>query len=474
MTIRQILDPINSFQLENVNYNFGYLFNTIRAISGDSDIGDLINQLNQVLNRSETLNQTSQELIDELTPLSMQIVDALTKIDNLGYIGLWDDTTTYQPLNIVSYNGSSFIAKIANTNQEPDEGQYWGLLAQRGSGGGGGGTDIDKATEQQAQNGTNNDNYMTPLRVNNVTGTLSTLETNDKSRLTNAINEVFNRLITHENKIASNTELGNVKVDGTTITIDSNGVISAAPFDNLLPNVTNLSIIDGIITWTNPVGSEFIQSLVYISQQDMTNWTQEYADANATKVYEGTSQSFTYDFTGNVQFYVKVFAQFRVLAAIRYDSGSTIAYTRTRSYFYLNGNELNSKTGGWIPGSSTGVGSQAKNATTLVTVASGLLALRTYVNNTAINLTQFSSIGVKVNVVQSDPANAGFQVRLSSSRDNDAYELGLLTRNQNGEFTMELDVDSINSNAYIKLCATSGASNTRNENAIMEVWGVYK
>ncbi|MGG3987533.1 hypothetical protein [Bacillus smithii] len=56
-------------------------------------------------------------------------------VDNTKFIEPYNPETTYQKNNIVSYNGSSFIAKQTTTGNTPigdANDVYWGLLAQRG------------------------------------------------------------------------------------------------------------------------------------------------------------------------------------------------------------------------------------------------------------------------------------------------------------------------------------------------------
>jgi hypothetical protein len=50
----------------------------------------------------------------------------------LNWKGLWSASTGYMTDNAVSYNGSSWIAKQANTNVAPVEGATWTLVAQKG------------------------------------------------------------------------------------------------------------------------------------------------------------------------------------------------------------------------------------------------------------------------------------------------------------------------------------------------------
>lgn len=131
--VRVIQDPINSFQLENVNYNFSLIFSYVRALSGGQDIIALVQQVEQALQTAQSLNVQGQELVDELTPLLTQLNEELEKVGELKFLGQWSSSNSYKTLNIVSYNGESFIAKRDNSNVTPVEGDDWGLISQRGA-----------------------------------------------------------------------------------------------------------------------------------------------------------------------------------------------------------------------------------------------------------------------------------------------------------------------------------------------------
>ena len=54
---------------------------------------------------------------------------------NLGRIGLnvrgeYDAAATYEELDVVNYNGSSYVAKDSSTNILPTDTQYWALVAR--------------------------------------------------------------------------------------------------------------------------------------------------------------------------------------------------------------------------------------------------------------------------------------------------------------------------------------------------------
>lgn len=58
--------------------------------------------------------------------------DARMLVDETEYKGPYSAETDYKQNNIVSYNGSSYIAKQDTTGNTPTNNTYWGLLAQRG------------------------------------------------------------------------------------------------------------------------------------------------------------------------------------------------------------------------------------------------------------------------------------------------------------------------------------------------------
>lgn len=46
--------------------------------------------------------------------------------------GEWDSTTAYEQLDLVSYGGSSWVAKKSNTNVAPSESDFWMMIAESG------------------------------------------------------------------------------------------------------------------------------------------------------------------------------------------------------------------------------------------------------------------------------------------------------------------------------------------------------
>jgi hypothetical protein len=72
--------------------------------------------------------------------------------DSFVWLGAYNAGTTYAPRDAVSYNGSSYICKLASTGNLPTNSTYWDLMAQKGSDGAGSGDVMAPAT--------NNDSYI--------------------------------------------------------------------------------------------------------------------------------------------------------------------------------------------------------------------------------------------------------------------------------------------------------------------------
>lgn len=67
--------------------------------------------------------------------------------------GAWNASTSYEPLDVVSYGGSAFLARRANSNVTPTEGDDWQMIAEKATVGNIAqttGTDTDKVMSQKA------------------------------------------------------------------------------------------------------------------------------------------------------------------------------------------------------------------------------------------------------------------------------------------------------------------------------------
>lgn len=69
--------------------------------------------------------------------------------------GAWNSGTSYAIDDVVSNNGSAYIAIAANTNQAPPNATYWNLLASKGDTGATGAKGDTGATGAAGTNGTN-------------------------------------------------------------------------------------------------------------------------------------------------------------------------------------------------------------------------------------------------------------------------------------------------------------------------------
>lgn len=67
--------------------------------------------------------------------------------------GAWNAGTSYEPLDVVSYGGSAFLARRANSNVTPTEGEDWQMIAEKATVGNIAqttGTDTEKVMSQKA------------------------------------------------------------------------------------------------------------------------------------------------------------------------------------------------------------------------------------------------------------------------------------------------------------------------------------
>ena len=75
--------------------------------------------------------EDQQQIADEIPP----IVDE--KIEEMGQLGFnptgdYDEATTYHRLDVVYYDGSSYVAKMDTTGNPPTNDSYWDILARGG------------------------------------------------------------------------------------------------------------------------------------------------------------------------------------------------------------------------------------------------------------------------------------------------------------------------------------------------------
>ena len=90
---------------------------------------DSINEFNKL---KTDVQKATSDSVTAVTRANEKITNLQDLIDNTGYHEVFDIDKTYHKNNIVSYNGSSHIAKGETKGNLPTNEVYWGLLAQRG------------------------------------------------------------------------------------------------------------------------------------------------------------------------------------------------------------------------------------------------------------------------------------------------------------------------------------------------------
>lgn len=115
--------------------------------------------------------------------------------------GEWSASTAYEYMDIVQKGGSSWLAKVENTNVEPSEGDTWMLLTEKGDKGDQGiqGAKGDKGEQgiqgvkgdqgEQGEKGEKGDAGYSPSATVSKTGTTTTISVTDESGTTTAMVE---------------------------------------------------------------------------------------------------------------------------------------------------------------------------------------------------------------------------------------------------------------------------------------------
>lgn len=136
--------------------------------------------------------------------------------------GNWSSSTTYSKLDIVYYNGSSYVAKTQNTNQVPTNTFYWQIVAIAGS----------WSTFSDAEKASLID-YLADVVDSdtiNVVGTELNL-TQKLSNVDSAITNVQSRVATNTNNIATlqtrtTTNTNNIATLQSSVTTNANNIAS--------------------------------------------------------------------------------------------------------------------------------------------------------------------------------------------------------------------------------------------------------
>lgn len=170
-------------------------------------------------------------------------------------------------------------------------------------------------------------------------------------------------------------------------------------------DVTNLSATTaGVITWGLPIAIDQTRTAIMLCRatKDISNmdYVSCLADSGVTKNTLG-KDVVTNTYTGlvnNTQYWVKVFVEYVIGGENYYSNGSNVTFT-TPNYtvldYYDNGNEFISDTGGWGIGISAGTGSQTKANNALELTLTSNNSYRTYVTANKIDFTNIKTIKIE-------------------------------------------------------------------------------
>ncbi|WP_341323350.1 BppU family phage baseplate upper protein [Solibacillus sp. FSL H8-0523] len=190
------------------------------SIGASPEIGILQQLITSVSGVSGQATQAVASANQAVAQANIAINNAQAIADNTRSIGAFNLSTAYLKNNIVTSNGSSWIA-LANTQNNPlptlptIQNTWWRLLAQKGADGTGGGTGVTVVDASTTEKGI--------VQLNNTLTSTSTSQavTAAQAKLLN------DNLTTHTSIVATTSQAGHVRPDGTTIIIDSNGIISS-------------------------------------------------------------------------------------------------------------------------------------------------------------------------------------------------------------------------------------------------------
>ena len=222
VNLNETLSPLSRGERNKVNENWERLQRSVNNLQNQmnmlagGDLGDLAQEIQDAIDQLNSEIDQGQLLIDELDAALINAQEMESLINNFESLD-YSPIVEYDFPNFVKYNGSTYIALQRVEGLTPnDDGTNWRLAAAKGTDGAGAvinnltSTDTtnslsanqgrildqnkvnnsDKANTAQAIAGTDDTKWMTPRRVNDVTGTISMLETDIKDSLVDAVNEV--------------------------------------------------------------------------------------------------------------------------------------------------------------------------------------------------------------------------------------------------------------------------------------------
>lgn len=134
-TVQEAIDANNTATQDAIAEN-----NTALQIALDK-VTDQLLEVNQAIENADTsaegANAAKQGALDATEQAQTAISSMRSLIDNTVHRGIWNNTTQYFKNNMVTYNGSAFIALQDNVDKTPPtlptpSNAYWSLFAEKG------------------------------------------------------------------------------------------------------------------------------------------------------------------------------------------------------------------------------------------------------------------------------------------------------------------------------------------------------
>lgn len=166
-----------------------------------SDSQQVIDNAQEALEEIDGMKITVESLVDESASNLIQTAEYVDMLSEWKFVGEYGSEIDYRKYNIVSYNGSSYMANEDVTNLSPDESsEIWGLLSIKGADG----TFITIEGNQANEEGDINLNNLGIVResqlnvvekdIKDSIGHVSELKTLNKDNLVVAINELKDKI----------------------------------------------------------------------------------------------------------------------------------------------------------------------------------------------------------------------------------------------------------------------------------------
>lgn len=310
--VQDAINDNNKATQEAIEANNKSLQTALDTVS--QTLADMNKAISNVNNATSEVNVAKQGALDATAQAQTAISTMQSLIKNLGHQGTWSNTTQYYKNNMVVYNGSTFIALQDSLGKTPptlptQSNAYWSLLAEKGTkgdkgekGDAGTGVTIIGSLPSEAElpaTGNLGDAYLIGgflyvwngsswENVGKIQGPQGEVgpqgpqgeqgppgqdadltEINQKvdglqTEVTEHLAQIKNEIDEHSNKVASTTELGNIKV-GKNLTIAPDGTLNAS--GGTVPDASTSQ--KGIVQLSDSLtsGSSNLAATAYVTKQ---------------------------------------------------------------------------------------------------------------------------------------------------------------------------------------------------------------